>query len=511
MKLGIITTEPKNFVPVKLHEEAVAAGLEATILDMAKLIHVESDKSKIYYDGKPLELDYVIPRLSETSIEVKLGLLTRLEKHGVKLLNSSTSMALCNDKLETQIVLNDMSIKTPWSAVAHSGEELEHVVKLAEEAGLKFPMILKTLRGTHGIGVMKVDSKASLISVAQALIAEKQQLMVQEFIEHEQSYRIIMIGDELLAANERGQPKDKDEFRTNSHLGSETKRYTPGEDELEVAKKIVATFGCNFCAIDYIKVDSGLLVLEVNGSPGLEAIQKDWEGELNLPQLVIKYVAAQDSVAPVGASQEAPAEQPAVEAEPTAATEPVAVAVEEPKDVPPAEGSKPPEVSIDVGAGTIELDPPPALEVPTEVTADKSGETIGDFEQVTISRLIDTPVEARVDTGAKLSSVHAENVKIEHDWVWFTRGSINYKVPVVRMAKIRSAQSDLTVRPVVHLDITIKGKHLQQVEFTIVGREAMKYEVLIGRNVLGMLGIPIVVPMTAEPGTTASQIEVEEE
>lgn len=453
IKLGVITAEPENFVPVEIQKAAKELGIDCAILDIAKMVHVESKAPQILYDGAPLQLDVVVPRLNEHSLDIKLALLNRLENQGVKLVNSAQSMALCNDKIESQIKLNGMGLVTPWSAVVHSGEQIDTALQCAEQAEIKFPMILKTLRGTHGIGVMKVDSKSSLTSVCQAMLAEGQQLMIQEFIEHSSSYRIIMIGQELLAANERGQPKSKDEFRTNSHLGSETSKYEPSEAELALSKQIVNQFGCNFCAIDYIKVGDTFVVLEVNGSPGLEKIQEDW-ADRNLAMLVAKYAL---SLVEVGERSEAEVEGP-------------------PEPEQPAEA--PPEVA-----------------------------QVSDIELVTVSRLMNEPVEARIDTGAKLCSLHVENIKQVDDWVHFVRNGITYKVPLERVAKIRDVDHhDVTYRPVVLLDISMCNKLLHKVEFSLLDRSAMKYEVLIGRNALGMLGIPIVVPATAEPGVGEAEV-----
>lgn len=441
MKLGVVTAEPNNFVPLKLKEEAEKLGMEVEILDVAKIVHLECAEPKILYDGKPLELDVVIPRLNEHQLEVKLALLRRMELAGIKMVNTADSMALCNDKLESQIKLQTQGIVVPWSAIVHDPEHLETALAAAEEAGKKFPMILKTLRGTHGIGVMKVDSKSSLVSVFQAVHGEGQQLMIQEFIEHDSSYRIIMIGQELLAANERGQPKEKEEFRTNSHLGSETKKYDPSEEELEFSKKIVTEWGCNFCAIDYIKLEDGtFLVLEVNSSPGLEAMQKNWEDK-NLPEHVVKFAQAMvEGVAAVD-SGEGPAPEPA-----------------------PAE----------------------------------QGQVVSDVMQVTVSRLMNEPVEARVDTGAGISSLHVDDMKLMNDetWVHFTRNGISYKVPVDRMVRIKSLdkEDDFERRPVVLLDINIADQQLQRMEFTLSTRSNRAYEVLVGRNILAALGLPIVIP-----------------
>lgn len=448
MKLGIITAEVKNFVPEKLKEEAEKLGIEVEILDVAKIVHIECADPKILYDGKPIGLDVVIPRLNEHNLEVKLAVLRRLEMFGIKLVNTADSMALCNDKLESQLKLQSQGITVPWSCIVHSPDQLEVALQAAEEAGKKFPMILKTLRGTHGIGVMKVDSKSSLVSVFQAIHGEGQQMMIQEFIEHESSYRIIMIGQELLAANERGQPKEKEEFRTNSHLGSETKKYEPSDAELEIARKIVAEWGCNFCAIDYIKLKDGtFVVLEVNGSPGLEAMQKNWEDK-NLPEHVVKF--AQSMV------------------EGLAAVDPGVGPIQAPEDAPEPKPEQP---------------------------------VLADVMPVKVSRLMNEPVDARIDTGAGLSALHVDNMQLVNDetWVIFTRSGISYKVPVDRMIRIKSLDNpdEFERRPIVLLDIMIADELLQRMEFTLSSRSNMKYEVLIGRNVLSTLGLPIVVSSTA--------------
>jgi ribosomal protein S6--L-glutamate ligase len=461
-KVLLVTAEPSNFVPVELQKEAEKLGLKAEILDISKTVlceELEGDspenfklKSAVYSvdveKGTLTEVKVdtetaVIPRLNEYNMLVKIGILKRLEKQGAKLLNSPESMELCNDKLMTQIVLNSAGIKSPYSVMIQGLDEIETVVaKLEEEKKIKYPFVIKTLRGTHGIGVMKVDSRSSLVSVCQLLAKEGLDFMLQEFCKHERSARIIMIGTEMLAANLRGQPKEKDEFRTNSHLGSETEIYKPSDDELNVARQIVELFGCNFCAIDYlITEDKKIIVLEVNGSPGLEAIQKNWPDK-NLPKTVIEYIMGTESA-----------------------------------EVPPEDVED-----------QVKDEAPPQVPAPTQ-------DTIGETEIVAINR-ITSDVEARIDTGAKFCSLHVDHVEMLENTVRFTRGDVTYQVPVFKTVKIRNAMTvngEAPRRPVVRLDLVMRNTRLNQIEFTLNDRSNMKYEVLIGRNALQALGLPVIV------------------
>jgi ribosomal protein S6--L-glutamate ligase len=453
-KLIIVTAEPNNFVPIELKKaaEKVGVGLETQILDITKCVLIEGAESGVFFinDGilVPVNVDAetaIIPRLNEYHLEIKLGILKRLETQGAKLLNTPESMELCNDKLMTQVVLNSAEIKTPYSVIIQGTDDIETVVTSLEQQGkINYPFVIKTLRGTHGIGVMKVDSRASLVSVAQTLSKEGIDFMLQEFCKHDKSIRVIMIGNSLLASNLRGQPKEKDEFRTNSHLGSETEKYEPSEEELAVSKKIVELFGSRFCAIDYLLTENKeIIVLEVNGSPGLENIQKNWP-EKNLAEEIVKYLnqSHADVEQPIAPTSEISAMSPT-------ATDPVAQ------------------------------------------TTEPDDHHLGETEPCTVHRIIDN-TEARIDTGAKYSSLHVDKSVIEGDFVKFTRGDITYKVPVYKTVKIRQASLDQSIsRPVVKLDITVRGIRLNQIEFTLNDRSTMKYEILLGRNVLGALGIPI--------------------
>lgn len=464
-KLIILTAEPSNFVPMKLKEAADSLGLESQIIDIRKTVLLEELKGSspetfslesgvfiVEEDGKltPIKITSttaIIPRLNEYHVLIKLGIMKRFEKQGAFMLNTTESMELCNDKLMTQVVLNSAGIKTPLSIVIQGINEIEKVVNYMEShEKIKYPFIIKTIRGTHGIGVMKVDSRSSLISVAQLLSKEGIDFMLQEFCKHKQSVRIIMIGDHVLASNLRGQPKEKDEFRTNSHLGSETEKYEPSDEEIAIARRIVELFGCKFCAIDYLITEKKeIIILEVNGSPGLENIQTNWPDK-DLAKTVVEYI--------IGNSESMQAQADTIN------------------------GNKEIE-QVEDEALTIE----PTI----------SQNTIGETEIVSVNRIAND-LSARVDTGAKYCSLHVDKVEIDGNWVKFTRGDITYKVPVFKMVKIRHASLGESVqRPVVKLDIIMRNIRLNQIEFTLNDRSSMKFEILIGRNALQALGLPVIV------------------
>jgi len=488
-KIYILSAETKNFVPLELKKAADALKIHCEIIDIKEIVLIEeltgdsiesfNLQSGIWLikdnDLVMLPVDSqtaIIPRLNEYHADIKLGILTRLESLGAKLLNTVRGMERCNDKLMTQILLNDANIKTPFSVLTIDFDCIEPGITILENQGkIKYPMIIKTIRGTHGIGVMKVDSHSSLISVAQTLSKENLDFMLQEFYEHQQSIRVIMLGSEVLAANSRGQPSNKDEFRTNSHLGSKTERYSPTEEIIAMGRRIVELFECNFCAIDFlIDEHNKIVVLEINGSPGLENIQVN-HPEKNLAACIIDYIIG----------------------------EPVATG-----DV-----SVLPDPSSSVALIPKILSPnPPSDEIPpVEIPSD----AMTDIETCTIHRIV-TDITARIDTGATICSLHVDKYDVEGNWVIFHRADIIFRVPLDRFIKIRRAGSDQREqRPIVKLDLTVHGTRINQVEFSLVNRAHMSYEVLLGQNALQRLKIPIVLYKNDESKPESEIYDIEEE
>ena len=116
---------------------------------------------------------------------------------------------------------------------------------------------------------------------------------------------------------------------------------------------------------------------------------------------------------------------------------------------------------------------------------------IGEVENVYFDQF-SRPFEARIDTGAKTSSINAQNIKeLERDgqkWVRFDvfnpeskeKHTFSCKVQRITFVK-RQDQNDK--RFVIKLRFRI-GKLYMSREFTLADRAKLQYPILIGRNVL---------------------------
>lgn len=101
-------------------------------------------------------------------------------------------------------------------------------------------------------------------------------------------------------------------------------------------------------------------------------------------------------------------------------------------------------------------------------------------------------VIARVDTGAKTSSLHVERLQIEtvdsKNWVLFSvesaDGLLSHRLPVVSMRKVVSSNGMAEKRPTIKTRIQLGGK-LWSIRLTLTNREQMSHPMLLGRQAMG--------------------------
>jgi len=104
-------------------------------------------------------------------------------------------------------------------------------------------------------------------------------------------------------------------------------------------------------------------------------------------------------------------------------------------------------------------------------------------------------IKAKVDTGARTSSLHAFDLETfqrrGRDWVRFkihpeqssSKGEVGAEVPLQSMRSVRSSSGRAEMRPVVMANITLLGS-TWPVELTLTRRDAMGFRMLLGRQAI---------------------------
>jgi ribosomal protein S6--L-glutamate ligase len=144
------------------------------------------------------------------------------------------------------------------------------------EPDRRHPVIIKRLRGSHGVGVQIAESRRSTKTAVDNMNVP---FMVQEFAEDPEAenlhsdIRLIVIGGKLLTAMRRVS-SDVDEIRSNLSQGAVGEPYEPTQRERELAERSVEAIGLQIGGVDIMRSKRGPLVNEVNVSPefGIETV-----------------------------------------------------------------------------------------------------------------------------------------------------------------------------------------------------------------------------------------------
>ena len=253
-------------------------GMKFTLINIeeAYIANADVDLGSVLfqnYDGEDSEIEIsrensiVFVRAGAIQTLTSQALVSTLGTYGFFMVNDLESMMLCDNKMSNVIALDRNNIPTPKSSVITNVKSIESAHK---KIGGKFPVVIKTLTGTQGVGVSIVESKQSLVSVCQSLWKYDAQLLIQEYLPLKSDIRTLVVNGRILGSAERVKQDDK-EFRNNVHLGAKTIPYKLSDEEKELVKQSARATGALYCGVDHCKVGKDFYVLEINGSPGIRS------------------------------------------------------------------------------------------------------------------------------------------------------------------------------------------------------------------------------------------------
>ena len=304
LRLLIITDEPegaKEFHTAdRLKEECdklkypfylfKLTGGYTTYEDGIRRFHNKDDKKGFEVGA----MTVAVIRGSVTRKDSWLDMVSILERANATLVNPRTTINMCADKYRTSLRLADYGLRQPQTKLINDPEKSNEIVA---ESGIKFPLIMKTLRGSKGVGVLFVDSEKGLDSIVQLIHKQDEDadLLVQEYIKTEYDVRVHVLGGKVLAAMKR--PVIEGDFRSNVSQGSVPQNIKLTELEIEESLKAAKAVGGYWTAVDFIpskdRVNKPPFFLEVNSSPGTDGIED--ATKMNIAKEVIKHFAKSEN------------------------------------------------------------------------------------------------------------------------------------------------------------------------------------------------------------------------
>lgn len=204
-----------------------------------------------------------------------LDLISELQRAGYCVINSRDVTEIASDKYRSYLRLKDFGLTQPNTVLIPNKETIE---KSFEELDTKFPIVLKTLRGSKGVGVLFVESERALTSLVQLLFKQDKDtdILVQEYIKTEFDVRVLVLGGKVIATMRRDVVEG--DFRSNASQGAKVRQYNLTPLEIEQCILAAKAVGGLFTGVDFIPSKNPKTeppyILEVNSSPGTENIEE---------------------------------------------------------------------------------------------------------------------------------------------------------------------------------------------------------------------------------------------
>lgn len=287
MKIAILATNSKLYS----HQRLLAAGREAgheisVINPLYCYMNVAASCPKVHYrGGEPLPyFDAVIPRIGASNTFYGTAVLRHMEAMGMYALNESIAISRSRDKFRSLQLLARKGIPMPLTSFAQSPDDTEDLIHMVGGA----PLVIKLLEGTQGKGVFLAESHQSAVSIINAFKEMSVNILVQEFIQESRGtdIRCLVIGDKVVAAIRR--EAKEGEFRANVHQGGKAHKVKLTPKERLIAIAAAKTMGLKVAGVDLLRSSHGPLVLEINSSPGLEAVEQTTQ--VNIAGKIIQYI-----------------------------------------------------------------------------------------------------------------------------------------------------------------------------------------------------------------------------
>ncbi|HIC17851.1 TPA: RimK family alpha-L-glutamate ligase, partial [Candidatus Poribacteria bacterium] len=256
-----------------LMEAAELSGHQTQILDpFGFSLHVQNDNIRIFYNGYVAEnFDLIIPRFSAATAEFGFEILSHFASlHTACIINSPDAIQNARHKFRSLRILAEHNIPILPSFTTGTTESLEQSVSYI---GAEYPVIAKPFIGTHGKGIMLLDTLISLQSAIGAMCDVNRNYVVQKYVDLNSSgdVRVIVVGDKAVAGMKR--VPQNGEFRSNVHRGGIGHQLIIGHELRDIAVGAVKTLNLEVAGVDLVETEGGYAVLEVNPSPGFEEIE----------------------------------------------------------------------------------------------------------------------------------------------------------------------------------------------------------------------------------------------
>ena len=265
---------PEAAEVIRFQQAAAAAGIRLDVLQPRhfELIVDSAEGWSAIYQGRKLpKPDLIIPRTGSETSYFTLAVLRHFERQGVAMVNSSVSIEAVADKLQTLQILSGAGLPIPKTILGKFPVDVNVV-----ERELGFPVVVKTLRGTRGNGVLLCANREQFGDLANLLDGAQlgADFIFQQYVKasHGRDVRVLVINGRAVAAMERRSSDGS--FKSNISLGGVGTAFEPPQEMAELAVRVANVLGLDVAGVDILFDENGYRICEANSSPGFQGLEK---------------------------------------------------------------------------------------------------------------------------------------------------------------------------------------------------------------------------------------------
>lgn len=262
-----------SYETLKLIETAKQAGIELELHDprQIEIIVTQDDRKSVLLDDKITKLpDFIFPRMGATTSYFALAVIRHLERLGVYSVNSSEAIEKVKDKLFQMQILAE-KFPVPKTIMVKFPVNAEIV-----EKKLGFPVIIKTLSGSQGSGVILSHDAQSFEDLGNLIqiTNPNAEIILQEFISSSKGrdLRVFVIGNRVVGCMERYSTDDS--FKANFSRGGGVRAFEVTPEIEQLALSVTAELGLEISGVDLLFGKDGYMICEVNSSPGFKGMEQ---------------------------------------------------------------------------------------------------------------------------------------------------------------------------------------------------------------------------------------------
>jgi len=271
VKLGILSRAPRSYSTQRLRSAALDRGVDIHLYDTLRFaIDLSRDDPNVLYRGLDVDVDAILPRIGASITFYGLAVVRQFQAMDVYTPNTSDAIANSRDKLRSMQILSRHEIDVPPTTFVRERSDIRSAIDRVGGA----PVIIKTLEGTQGIGVILAPDLRVAEAVVETLQSTSQNVLIQRFVAESRGrdIRALVVGDRVVASMRR--EARGDEFRSNVHRGGRAEAIHLDPETRDVALRAAQTMGLTVCGVDMLESNDGPLVMEVNSTPGLQGIEQ---------------------------------------------------------------------------------------------------------------------------------------------------------------------------------------------------------------------------------------------